>query len=1010
MVPTHAKKKQGIDSIDILIGSDYYWDIVTGESIRGEFGPTAINSKFGWLLSGLTEEQHVHEISNVVSNLIISGKPLLNETNEVDEITDILKRSWDVESLGIVDTDREGELVKRKGEITFNSEQRKKGIVEIVPETEDQTLEEDKLSTRRIHYSPHHAVVRRDRETTKVRIVYDGSAKNCKNERSLNDCLEVGENYIPHIFKMLTRFRWNFVALTADIEKAFLMVGIKSEDRDMLRFLWFKDPFAKKLEINEYRFNRLVFGLRPSPSILCETIAHHLNLYKQSEPEMWKLLNKSLYVDDLLTGEENDENGFVVYQKSKKIMASGGFNLRKWNSNSQTLLKSIQACESSQEQTASVDPATAEDDESYAKSSITPGNYEMKNDTVVKVLGMNWDTIEDKFFFNLTELCDYGMSLPATKRSVLKLSAMHRVDEIHRFISKNEWRHCPGKQNPADLPSRGTSAKDLTINAIWWNGPEFLYQLEPEWPKNESTHFEDEEAPKETAKNAVNVTHSLVNSAANEPTTPKVDNAVQASSFDEEIKFLRDHRQNKCVPPTYVSQFGLFLENGIVKCKGRINKAELLGSAKNPILLPSKHEFVPLVIKKVHASVKHCGLRDTLTTIRERFWILRGPEAVKRVVKKCVICLRIDGMPYKSQSTPDLPVERVSEDPPFTHVGLDIAGPLNVVNEHANGSSKVYLCLFTCASTRAIHLELCRSLDVQEFQLAFRRFASRRGLPATITSDNAKTFKSSSKEVRRITRSNEVLRYFVNERISCNFIIERGPWWGGFWERLVKSVKTPPKKVLGRATLNFEQLRTLIVEIESVINARPITYVYDDTNSISYPLTPSDLVYGRRVTITPNSAHHEIISTHQSLTRRARHHKNLLQQVTTQWRKEYLTSLREQSNPRNKGNVAQEVSVGDLVLLKNDSTSRIHWKIAIVEELIPGADGKVRAAIVKVGNSDKRPTYLRRVIQHLIPIEVKSSINNDDTQSIADVSNQAVRPRRTAAVIGEISRQQMNVV
>ena len=451
-----ADSVESPDSIDILIGSDHYWDFVTGETIRGDFGPIAVRSKLGWLLSGPTNNSQNE--TNVVSNLVISGGPhLSNGAKESDEMADMLKRFWDVESLGIVDTDCESELVKRKGEITFNGshyevdlpwkddclplsnnygmcvtrlrslhsklksepnllkeydniiqEQRKNRIVEIVPEAEDQTLEEDKLSTRRIHYSPHHAVVRRDRETTKVRIVYDGSAKNFKDERSLNDCLEVGENYIPHIFEMLTRFRWNFVALTADIEKAFLMVGIKREDRDMLRFLWFKDPLAEKPEINEYRFNRLVFGLRPSPSILGETIAHHLHLYKQSEPEMYELLRKSLYVDDLLTGEENDENGFVVYQKSKAIMASGGFNLRKWNSNSQTL----------------VDHATAEDDESYAKSSITLGNSESKNDTVVKVLGMNWDTIEDNFFFNFTDLCDYGMSLPATKRSVLKLSAM----------------------------------------------------------------------------------------------------------------------------------------------------------------------------------------------------------------------------------------------------------------------------------------------------------------------------------------------------------------------------------------------------------------------------------------------------------------------------------------------------------------------------------------------------------------------------------------------------------
>ena len=394
------------DSIDVLIGSDYYWDFVTSETIRGDFGPTAVRSKLGWLLSGPTN--HSQNETNVVSNLVISGEPhFSNGAKESDEMADMLKRFCDVQHLGIVDTDCESELIKRKGEIKFNGsnyevglpwkgdclpqsnnygmcvtrvrslhsklrsdtnlqkeydniiqEQKKNGIVEIVPQTEHQTLEEGKLSTRRIHYSPHHAVVFRDRETTKVRIVYDGSAKNCKDERSLNDCLEVGENYIPHIFEMLTRFLWNFVALTAHIEKAFLMVGIKSEDRDMLHFLWFKDPLAEKPEINEYRFNRLVFGLRPSPSILGETIAHHLNLYRQSEPEMYELLRRTLYVDDLLIGEENDENGFLVYQKSKKIMASGGFNLRKWNSNSQTLLKSIETCESSQNQRGSVDHVT----------------------------------------------------------------------------------------------------------------------------------------------------------------------------------------------------------------------------------------------------------------------------------------------------------------------------------------------------------------------------------------------------------------------------------------------------------------------------------------------------------------------------------------------------------------------------------------------------------------------------------------------------------------------------
>ena len=108
------------------------------------------------------------------------------------------------------------------------------------------------------------------------------------------------------------------------------------------------------------------------------------NIKPISTRQIWR------YITDLLTGEDNDERAFTVYQKSKKIMASGGFNLIKWNSNSPTLLKSIQVCESSQEQ-KSTDNTTAEDDESYTKSSTTLRNSELKSDTVVKVLGINWD-------------------------------------------------------------------------------------------------------------------------------------------------------------------------------------------------------------------------------------------------------------------------------------------------------------------------------------------------------------------------------------------------------------------------------------------------------------------------------------------------------------------------------------------------------------------------------------------------------------------------------------------
>ena len=126
------------------------------------------------------------------------------------------------------------------------------------------------------------------------------------------------------------------------------MVGIKPVDRDMLRFLWFEGPFAIKPEIVEYWFNRLVFGLQPSATILGATIAHHLRLYKQSEPKMAELLENSLYIDDLITGEEDNESALAVYKKSKQIMSQGGFNIWKWSSNSPDLLKAIEDCKGQQ--------------------------------------------------------------------------------------------------------------------------------------------------------------------------------------------------------------------------------------------------------------------------------------------------------------------------------------------------------------------------------------------------------------------------------------------------------------------------------------------------------------------------------------------------------------------------------------------------------------------------------------------------------------------------------------
>ena len=316
---------------------------------------------------------------------------------------------------------------------------------------------------------------------------------------------------------------------------------------------------------------------------------------------------------------------------------------------------------------------------------------------------------------------------------VWKQYVEHRVEEIRSLTSEDSWRHCPGHLNPADLPSRGLTAKALVACETWWKGPKFLYLPESEWPENRTTQYEDEVGLKEIVKNPPATVHSLVNSSAsvsekkidqtidinrfhdltkllrvtalvvkavksfkgqvNDKNTEKERirlnaadlkeaehlwiRSVQGSAFSKEIAFLlsKDHSS---APPAYVTQFGLFLDDGIIKCKGRLNNAPLPVKTRNPILLPAKHEFTCLLIKQSHEWVKHSGKRDTLTTLRERYWILRGREAVKKFIRSCVICRKHEGTPYGPLPPPDLPSNRVSEDPPFSHIGLDFAGPLYV--------------------------------------------------------------------------------------------------------------------------------------------------------------------------------------------------------------------------------------------------------------------------------------------------------------------------------------------
>ena len=296
------------------------------------------------------------------------------------------------------------------------------------------------------------------------------------------------------------------------------------------------------------------------------------------------------------------------------------------------------------------------------------------------------------------------------------------------------------------------------------------------------------------------------------------------------------------------NSLGIEEEEGILRCKGRFRNSDLEFNAKYPITIPKEHRLTELIVQQCHKEIHHCRVRATLNRLRTKYWVVKGRQMVKKTISNCVICKKLEGKPYKVAQAADLPDFRVREAAPFSKVGVDFAGPL-FAKCCKDGTDKVYIALFSCCVTRAIHLELVRDLSAETFLCSFRRFVARRGVPSLIVSDNAKTFKASEKAIRRLFNQPKVKSEMQTKRVTWKFNLERAPWWGGFFERMVRSMKRCLRRVLGNAKLTVDELNTVLVEVEGTLNARPLTEEYEEFEG--EVLTPSHLIYGRAISFIP---------------------------------------------------------------------------------------------------------------------------------------------------------------
>ncbi|UYV64449.1 hypothetical protein LAZ67_3000757 [Cordylochernes scorpioides] len=1131
------------DRIEVLIGADIAGRLLTDDQRRISSGLVAIRTKLGWTVMGKIPPT---EVRDDISSLCVTTLLSLDLENlwkldaigvsdaEVEKKTQSLQAEMEEHFAHTTTRDIEGRYevalpwVQDKERIPSNkdlAENQLRSVRRKLEEVGDmkeygqifeewmkqgiiEYAREDKLDG--VHYLPHRPVYKRNSQTSRIRPVFNASARK-RGKLSLNDCLDKGPNLIEIIPRLLNKFRKYEVGVSSDIEKAFLQIGIKEEDRDYLRFLWHTEDGR----LITYRHKRVVFGITTSPYLLKATLSLHLD----KAPEHLKItaeqLKSSFYVDNCLSSFQNVEETEKFVKESTELLSTACFNLRDWVSNvtdfslMNQLNKEVNilgitwntdrdTLTIGLEDFELIGPTTKRKVLSIASKIFDPLGVACPVTLIPKLIlqetwiqKLTWDEVLPgclvqrfwKWFSKLKHLpnieiprwlcfkdsyvekttlhifCDASQFAYATciflriekedrvdiqliqartrvaplkKLTIPRLEllacligarlaanviqdlefeeiprfywtdstnalcwiqrednwaafVMNRVKEIHNLSSPESWRHIPGRLNPADLPSRGCSAESLK-ETRWWEGPAWLKVSQEEWPK--STIIPDLEIVySERRKTILN---TLCTTRENENlfgryshflrivritawiyrffNNAKIDRRKIISedlSTEEitksEIILIRliqresfsGHEDKK------LQGFKLLVDSsGILRIKTKICRREDFANFRMPILLPSDHFLVSLLIRWNHETHGHAGLQTLLSILRENYWILRSRKTVKKIINQCIRCKRFTATPATVEST-SLPEDRVRDAAVFEIVGVDLTGHLILKNK-----KKAWIVIFTCAVYRGVHLELVTSLSMEAFLQAFRRFIARRGRPLIVYSDNGTNFKGIANALKKIDFSRLKCDPTL-KNITWKFIPPGAPWWGGWWERLIGMMKQLLFRILGQTSLGYEELSTVMCDVESLMNTRPLTYLTEESEDLA-PLTPSLFLHEVREVGVPDL---DLIDN-QTLSRKYQYIKRVREDLRERFRIEYFGFLRQETR-RLKTTIP--LKVGDMVLIGQESLKRLHWPLARIIQLYPGKDGLVRVAKVKTSSGDKI-----RPIQKLYNLEITPEIRCRD--------------------------------
>lgn len=600
-----------------------------------------------------------------------------------------------------------------------------------------------------------------------------------------------------------------------------------------------------------------------------------------------------------------------------------------------------------------------------------------------------------------------------------KLWVANRVEEILKLTKAEQWRHCPGKMNPADLPSRGLTATELECSKLWWMGPAFITEDESSWPAetdvrilNDPERRKIEEDDESFLKKMIFTTTistkilvkpnwdfvcSILNRFEDWNKTIQLFACVlrlgasthrkfQKKEFSTEERIAtekmlwRISQKKHFEKEFWTLAGGLELperssltvynpffdkEDCLIRSSTRLILSDLPAAVRMAIILPKDCPIVAKFVMHKHKVHQHAGTGYLHALLKDEFLIRRGRQQIRKIIRTCTTRRCVQPVPLGQQEAP-LPALRVNDPAPFQAVAVDLFGPMMVYHNCGLGNCphpremKVHCSLFTCFHSRAVHLELVDDAGTESFLNAFRAFTARRGTPSTMYSDNAKGFKAASKEIRKLYRSinwNAVKNDGVKKNIDWFFSTEKAPHQNGLCERLVRTVKTPLRVVIGSARLTRAQLALILTEIEAVVNNRPLAVTSDDPNDYR-PITPMELVSGRRLEQIPDPKAPKQATNFSHLWKKR---QTILNQFWKRWSNDYLV---EQSTRKIWRTPKFDDLMGKIVLIKDDHLSRNVWLIGRIIEILPSKDGLVRNVVVKTATS-----MLRRSVQKLALFE-----------------------------------------